>query len=73
MKTLMVKAARKMHEVQTKACLVLTNQRGDATSTSQVGWIVIGVAAVVVIWGFISGWLPELLNGVKAKVMTILG
>jgi len=48
----------------------INNERGN-TNTSNMMWIIVGVVLVILILGFIKGWLPELFNTLKEKVSTL--
>ncbi|GAC42083.1 hypothetical protein [Paenibacillus popilliae] len=72
MKNMSKKARIKLQEMSTKAYLLLKNQRGDANSTSQLMWIVIVVAAVVLAWGLMDGWIKTIFAKLQDKANEIL-
>lgn len=72
MKNMSKKVQSKLQAMSTKAYLILKNQRGDANSSSQLMWIVIVVAIVVLAWTTINGFMPKVFKKMETEVNTML-
>lgn len=61
------KVMDKLAELMAKAMTPLRNQEG-ATIIEILGYALIAVLAIVLIWGLMKGWLPELWNNITGRI-----
>lgn len=61
------KVQDKLAELTVKALVPLRNQEG-ATVIEILGYALIAVLAIVLIWGLMKGWLPQLWSNITGKI-----
>ncbi|MBY9079580.1 hypothetical protein KIH86_08450 [Paenibacillus sp. HN-1] len=61
------KAQDKLRELTLKALMPLRSQEG-ATVIEILGYALIAVLAIVLIWGLMKGWLPQLWSNITGKI-----
>ncbi|OUM86615.1 MAG: hypothetical protein BAA01_11440 [Bacillus thermozeamaize] len=44
------------------------NEMGGASMVSVVGWALVAVLVIVLVWGLVSGWLPSFVNSIFARL-----
>ncbi|MNN53443.1 hypothetical protein D3C81_1681990 [compost metagenome] len=57
----------KLAELTVKALMPLRSQEG-ATVIEILGYALIAVLAIVLIWGLMKGWLPQLWSNITGKI-----
>ncbi|MNI94423.1 hypothetical protein D3C73_1525250 [compost metagenome] len=61
------KAQDKLTELTVKALMPIRNQEG-ATIIEILGYALVAVLGIVLIWGLIKGWLPKLFANISGKI-----
>ena len=60
--------ADKAARVMNRFTQPLRNEMGGASMVSVVGWSLVGVLVIVLVWGLYSGWLPNFVNSIFARL-----